>query len=187
MREVVNCFHQEWLHRVWLHQGSLLLMGYMYVWNVQGKVCVYVPCLSLEDGYMCCAWWDTHMVCGYICYVAWVYVVVCMLHVSFSGISVLFFHVHAFDFVLADTLVHAGISHTALINPWKRGLCCTLLISWLSDLEVFIKSTSILTPAQYNGSGLSEGICAKQIWLSFFSDAWVALGREAGQSGVQST
>ncbi|KAM7322831.1 hypothetical protein ACRRTK_018336 [Alexandromys fortis] len=80
-----------------------------------------------------------------------------------TGISVLFFHVHAFDFVLADTLVHAGISHTALINPWKRGLCCTLLISWLSDLEVFIKSTSILTPAQYNGSGLSEGICAKQI------------------------
>lgn len=97
------------------------------------------------------------------------------------------FHVHAFDFVLADTLVHAGISHTVLMNPWKRSLCCTLLISCLSDLEVFIKSTSILTPAQYNDPGLSEGIWAKQIWLSFFSNAWVALGREAGQSSVQSS
>lgn len=74
-----------------------------------------------------------------------------------------FFHVHAFDFVLADMLVHAGISHTALMNLWKRGLCCTFPISWLSDLEVFIKSTSILTPAQYNNPGLSEGICAKQL------------------------
>lgn len=87
VREIMN---QEWLHRVWLHQGSLLLMGYMYMWNVWCKVCAYMPCLRLEAGCMCCAWWDTHVVCGHIWYVAWVYVVVCMLHVSFAGISVLF-------------------------------------------------------------------------------------------------
>lgn len=112
----------------------VLCMVCMHKWCVD-KMCMIV-CMHVYG------MWHMCMLCVYVAFF------LCRNFCAF------FLHVHALGFFLADTLVHAGIAHTTLKHLWKRGLYCSHPISWLSDLEVLIKSIVILTLAQHNDPGL---------------------------------
>jgi hypothetical protein len=164
-----------------------MAQGYVHSWHV-----------CMLGGWMC----GLCMVCmhiwcvGRICMIVWMYVydlwLVCMLwyvyhmclHVSFAGISVLF-SCSCIWLFLTDTLVHTGISHTALQHLRKRDLRRTLPISWISDLEVFINSTVILVLFRAMTQGLVKGSVQRR-HDCFFTDAWVILEREAGQNSIES-